>query len=277
MGTPWDRAAAGYLEEWVPRFLPYHADLVREMALRPGDRVFVPSAGPGAEVIAIARAVAATGFVRATDKSEAMVALCREQVERAQLATRVECESADATDARGGPWDAVVCAFGLWQLPSRVAALAAWAGCLAARGKVGIITWGPREPETPFDWLHAALRDVEPGLQPADPHVGTTRDEMAVMFSEAGLTLVRHTVVRHTLAFKSAQSFVRAMREACTWRRVWEELGEARFERVASRFYEQAGGPDRALSFDPVASMAIAARAGVDVDALLLDLPGASY
>jgi hypothetical protein len=56
MGTPWDRAALGYLEEWVPRFVPYHLDLVREMALAPGQRVLVPSAGPGAEVLPVARA-----------------------------------------------------------------------------------------------------------------------------------------------------------------------------------------------------------------------------
>src|SRR3954451_17586568 len=72
MASYWDRAAAGYLEEWVPRFMPYHVDFVREAALSAGQRAFVVSSGPGAEVLAVARAVGKTGLVRATDLSEEM-------------------------------------------------------------------------------------------------------------------------------------------------------------------------------------------------------------
>lgn len=266
MGTPWDHAAAGYLEEWVPRFVPYHLDLVREMALRDGDRALVTSAGPGAEVLAVARAVGDAGFVRATDRSDEMVRICREQVERAGLAGRVTCEVADAIDARGGLWDAAICAFGLWQLRSRVDALRAWGRELAPRGKVGIITWGPNEPGDPFARLDACLRELEPGSMVPAPFIDAGRDAMSAMFDEAGLAMVRHTVVRHTLSFRNAEAFVRAMREACTWRRVWEELGDARLERVAARFYEGYGGPDKPLSFDPPATLAIAALPGAEVE-----------
>ena len=89
---------------------------------------------------------------------------------------------------------------------------------------------------------------------------------MANMFADAGLAMVRHTVVRHTLSFASAEAFVRAMREACTWRRIWEELGDARLERVAARFYEETGGPGAPLSFDPPATLAIAALPGTEVE-----------
>jgi ubiquinone/menaquinone biosynthesis C-methylase UbiE len=266
MGTPWDRAAGGYLEEWVPRFVPYHLDLVAEMAMRPGDRVLVTSAGPGAEVLAVARVVGPSGRVRATDKSVEMVRICREQVERAGLATPVEHAAADASDAAGGPWDAVLCAFGLWQLPSRVEALRAWAAALAPHGKVGIITWGPTDPGEPFHVLTACLRELEPELAVPDPHVQAAREAMEAMFVEAGLAMVRHTVVRHTLTFRSADAFVRAMSEACTWRRIWEDLGEARMQRVAARFYEKVGGPGAPLSFDPPATLAVAALPGAQVE-----------
>jgi ubiquinone/menaquinone biosynthesis C-methylase UbiE len=261
MGTPWDRAAAQYLEQWVPRFVPYHLDLVREMALRAGDRVLVTSAGPGAEVLAVARAVGGQGFVRATDKSPEMVRICREQTGLARLAAPIECAEADATDASGGPWDGVLCAFGLWQLPARVEALSAWRQALAAHGKVGIITWGPSDPADPFAQLSAFLRELEPVYAVPDPHVDAEREAMGNLFEQAGLAMVRHTVVRHTLNFGSAEAFVRAMREACTWRRVWEQVGDARLERVAARFYESCGGPDRPISFDPAATLAIAAAA----------------
>lgn len=266
MGTPWDRAAEGYLEEWVPRFVPYHLDLVREMALKPGERVLVTSAGPGAEVLAVARAVGEQGFVRATDKSEQMVRICSEQMERAKLEVRVECAACDASDAAGGPWDAVLCAFGLWQLPAREDSLRAWAKALAPRGKVGIITWGPGDPSEPFELLSASLREIEPSFRVPAPHVQAAREAMQAMFGQAGLSMVRHTVVRHTLSFKSAESFVRAMREACTWRRIWEELGDARLDRVATRFYERVGGPTTPLSFDPPATLAIAALPGAEVE-----------
>jgi ubiquinone/menaquinone biosynthesis C-methylase UbiE len=266
MGTPWDRAAAGYLEEWVPRFVPYHLDLVREMVLREGARVLVTSAGPGAEVLAVARGIGPAGFVRATDKSAEMVRICREQIETARLPAAFECDEADASDAHGGPWDAVLCAFGLWQLPARVEALRAWAKELAPRGKVGVITWGPSDPDEPFQILSASLRELEPTFEVPDPHVDAARDAMAAMFAQAGLSMVRHTVVRHTLSFRSAEAFVRAMREACTWRRIWEELGDARIEKVAARFYDRVGGPGEPLSFNPPATIGIAALPGAEVE-----------
>ena len=266
MGTPWDRAAEGYLEEWVPRFVPYHLDLVHEMAMRPGDRVLVTSAGPGAEVLAVARAVGDSGAVRATDKSVEMVRICREQTDRARLATPVECAVADASDVRGGPWDAVLCAFGLWQVPSRTDMLRAWAGALASTGKVGIITWGPSDPAEPFQMLTACLHELEPALAVPDVHVHAARDAMAAMFAEAGLAMVRHTLVSHTLAFQSAEAFVRAMREGCTWRRIWEDVGDARMQRVAARFCERVGGPSAPLSFEPTATIAIAALPGAEVE-----------
>jgi threonine dehydrogenase-like Zn-dependent dehydrogenase len=266
MGTPWDRAAAAYLEEWVPRFVPYHLDLVREMALHPGGRVLVTSAGPGAEVLAVARALGDAGFVRATDRSREMVRICREQMERARLPARFECAECDAADATGGPWDGVLCAFGLWQLPSRVAALRAWGASLAPHGKIGVITWGPGDVGEPFQVLAACLREVEPAVAVPDAHVQAARDAMEAMFVDAGLAMVRHTVVRHTLSFRSAEAFVHAMREGCTWRRVWEELGDPRLERVAARFYERVGGPGTPLSFEPAATLAIAAPPGSEVE-----------
>jgi ubiquinone/menaquinone biosynthesis C-methylase UbiE len=264
--TPWDRAAAGYLEEWVPRFMPYHLDLVREMAVRQGDRVLVTASGPGAEVLAVARAVGARGYVKATDRSPEMVRLCGQQVESGHLEATVECVEADALDATGGLWDAVLCAFGLWQLPDREDALRAWARELAPRGKVGVIAWGPGDAGDPFFEIAACLREVERGVKVPDVDGLTGRAAMASMFEGSGLTMVRHTVVSHTLSFKSAEGFVRALREACSWRRVWEEIGDQRMERVAARFYAAHGGPDAPLTFEPAATLAVAALPGAEVE-----------
>jgi len=267
MATAWDRAAADYLATWAPRFIPYHADLLRELALRQGERVLVVSAGPGAEALAAMRAVDLEGFVRATDTSEEMVRLCREQMQLAGFdgAHYLRCEVADASDTTGGPWDAVVSAFGLWQLDAdaRALALRAWGESLSsgASGRIGLLVWGPSSGDDPFDRLFKALGDVEPG------HARASRPDLAdeasirSLFEAAGLTVVRHAVVRHPVAFGTARSFVRAMREACTLRRVWEQIGDARMETVAQAFYDQIGGSEVPVSFEPPATLVIATRA----------------
>jgi SAM-dependent methyltransferase len=277
MATPWDRAAPGYLETWVPRFTPYHVDLVRELALNVGQRVLVVSAGPGAEALAAVRAVDLEGYVRVTDKSEEMIRLCRDRMDVAGFgnARSVRCEVADASDASGGPWDSVICAFGLWQLDGdpvhgatspRQIALRAWGEALGPSGKVGVLIWGPSEPDDPFERLFEALRGCEPKLAPPRARVLAERDAMAALFESAGLAVVRHTVIRHPVVFPTAEAFVRAVRESCVWRRVWEEIGDVRMHKVALAYYEKNGGPDAPVSFEPMATMVIGARPGAQVD-----------
>lgn len=248
----------------MPRFTPYHADLVRELALEIGDRVLVVSAGPGAEALAAARVVDLEGHVRATDRSAEMVRLCRQRIAVAGFADpgHMRCEVADADDTTGGPWDAVMCAFGLWQLDSgeRDAALRAWAESLSEHGRVGILVWGPSEPNDPFELLLKLFRDLEPDHTSRSVRALAEPETMAAMLESAGLAVVRHAVVRHAVDFPSAEAFVRAMREGCVCRRVWEEIGDARVERVAAAFYDSHGGRDAPVSFSPAATLVIGAR-----------------
>jgi ubiquinone/menaquinone biosynthesis C-methylase UbiE len=265
MATPFDRAAKRYIEEWVPRFVPYHLDLVRELALAQGQRVLVASCGPGAEVLAVARAVGDGGTVRATDTSAELVAICDEQVKRAGF-KGITCERAEAADVGEGGWDAVLCAFGLWQLPDRAVVIRAWAGSLAPTGKVGMLTFGPPDETDPFELLARALREVEPTAVAKPPRIDAKRESVAKMFEDGGLVLVRHTLLRHTVSFPSAEDFTSAICEGRTWRKVWEELGPERMRRVTARFYDQVGGPTAPLVFEPAATLAIAALPGAEIE-----------
>jgi ubiquinone/menaquinone biosynthesis C-methylase UbiE len=265
MATPWDRAAEKYLEEWVPRFVPYHLDLVRELALADGQRVLVVSAGPGAEVLAVARAVGDKGSVRATDASADMIRICDAQVKKAGF-TAVTCQEAAPSEVGDGGWHAVVCAFGLWAIDDRSAALKAWTRALAPSGKVGVLTFGPPDDADPFELLSVALRELEPSATARPSRIESKRDEMASMFDAAGLSLVRHTVLRHTVSFPSAEAFIAAISEGRTWGRVRDELGPERFGRVTARFYDQVGGPAAPLSFEPAVTLAIAALPGAVVE-----------
>jgi ubiquinone/menaquinone biosynthesis C-methylase UbiE len=265
MGTPWDRVADRYLEEWVPRFVPYHLDLVRELALAEGQRVLVTSSGPGAEVLAVARAVGEKGRVRATDASEEMVRLCSEQVKTAGFAC-ASCERAEITDVGQGEWNAIICAFGLWQHEDRAAVLRAWAASLAPTGKVGLLTFGPPDDDDAFEHLSRALRELEPAAATQPPRIDAAREAMAQMFEGGGLALVRHTVLRHVVSFKTAEDFTSAIREGRTWRRVWDELGPERIGRVTARFFDKVGGPAAPLTFAPAVTLAIAALPGAEVE-----------
>lgn len=272
MGTPWDRAADGYLEHWIPRFLPYHTDLMRELAIPEGARVLVTNSGPGGnEVLAAARAVGETGHVRATDASARMVEICREQVKNAGFDGWVQCAQADAAAVPDGPYDVIVCAFGLWQIVERELTLRSWSRGLKKGGKVGVIAWGPAEVDDPFEQIRDILHEVEPDVSTHSHSVVADREKTERMFSECELSMVRHTVVRHSLTFPTAELFVAALRESCTFRRVWETIGDERFARVAAKFYDRCGGPLEPLTFAPPATIAIAARPGDEVT--LLDRP----
>lgn len=265
MGTPWDRAGAKYIEEWVPRFVPYHLDLVRELSLAQGQRVLVVSSGPGSEVLAVARAVGDRGFVRATDRHEDLVRVCCEQLEKAGFSA-VQCERAEPSDVGDGEWNAIVCAFGLWKMESREAVLSRWASALAPNGKVGVLTFGPPSDDDPFEMLSRALKELEPNALHRPTRVDPTREGMAKMFESGGLSLVRHTILRHTITFESAEAFVDAIKEGRTWGKVWNELGPERMGRVTARFYDQVGGPTEAMSFEPAVTLAIAALPGAEVE-----------
>lgn len=265
MATPFDRAATRYIEEWVPRFVPYHLDLVRELALAQGQRVFVARCGPGAEVLAVARAVGDRGKVRATDPSADMVRICAEQARKAGFPS-VTCEQADPDDVGEGGWNAIVCAFGMWTVRDRPAVMKGWADSLAPRGKLGVLTFGPPDEHDPFEILARALRELEPNATTKPPRIEASRESFAKTFESGGLALVRHTLLRHTVSFPTAEDFVNAIREGRTWRNVFEELGPERMGRVTARFYDQVGGPTEPLVFEPAATLAIAALPGAEVE-----------
>jgi ubiquinone/menaquinone biosynthesis C-methylase UbiE len=265
MATPFDRAAKRYLEEWVPRFVPYHLDLVRELALAQGQRVLVARCGPGAEVIAVARAVGDRGRVRATDPSGELISICEGQVKNAGFPA-VTCERAAPSDVGEGGWNAVICAFGLWTLEDRPNVLKRWGDSLAPHGKVGVLSFGPPDETDPFEILGTALRELEPDAVNMPPRIESTRDRFERVFEEGGLSLVRHTILRHTVSFATAEAFTDAIREGRTWRNVWEELGPDRMRQVTARFYDRVGGPTAPLVFEPAATLAIGAIPGDEVE-----------
>lgn len=114
--------------------------------------------------------------------------------------------------------------------------------------------------------LARALQELEPDATTKPPRIDSTRDSISRTFEDGGLALVRHTMLRHTVSFPTAEAFVAAIREGRTWRNVFDELGPERMGRVTARFYDQVGGPTAPLVFEPAATLAIAALPGAEVE-----------
>src|SRR5262245_4005956 len=90
---------------------------VERVALRPGARVLDVCCGSGASALPAARAVGDAGAVLGLDLSDRMLALARAKV--AALALRnVAFERGDLLDrsVAPGPFDAVLCVFGIFFL-----------------------------------------------------------------------------------------------------------------------------------------------------------------
>ena len=257
----WDRAAQSYADFWAPRLIPYYDDLVQKVAPKPGQRVLVTSAGPGAELRAVALAMQNRGELTATDPSGEMIDKARFNVAGADLEMPVSFEVTEANDTLGKEWDLILNFFGLWQLPDRRETLRAWARALDPNGHVGILAWGPPDPEGPFELVSASLQQLEPELgELTKARELAAREAMANLLEEAGLRLLRHAIVRHPMEFVSAQGFFRALCHGCSFLRVVEKLGAERTQRVAESFYTRLDPPSprTPLAYSPAAAIAIA-------------------
>lgn len=257
----WDHAVQPYADFWVPRLIPYYDDLVQKAVPRPDERVLVTSVGPGAELRAVALAMEQRGQLAATDASPAMIQAARKALEAAEVHMPVQLEVAEAFDTLGRPWDLILSAFSLWQLPDRRSTLQRWARAVQPDGRIGILVWGPPDPDGPFEKVSAALQQVEPALgELVKAWELAARQPMRDLLEDAGLKLIRHATVRHDMEFASAEGFFAAMRRGCSFLRVCDKLGSQRTERVAEAFYDRLDPPSSRtpLTFAPSAAVAVA-------------------
>ncbi|MBI5535347.1 MAG: methyltransferase domain-containing protein [Deltaproteobacteria bacterium] len=261
----WDKVVPHYLDFWVPRLIPYHEDLVRKSVPRPGERVLVTAAGPGAELLPISRAMEGRGELVATDTSEAMIEHAKQLIGPAEIKMPIELRVADASDTLGRRWDLIMNAFGMWQLEDRIGTLSAWRDALADGGRVALLVWGPPDPDGPFELVGSSLQDLEPALgEHTRRRELAARESMATMLEQAGLQLVRHAVVRNVMEFGAAEGFFKALFSGCSYVQFAETLGRERIEALAQAFYARLSPPSprTPLSFAPAAAIAIAERAG---------------
>ncbi len=254
----WDRASPGYLAEWQPHFAPYEHDLAAELCLREGDRAISTA---GTEALALARAVGESGRVHAFDPSDAVRVLCKERVTAAGLEERIEISSAP----KGAPAHAAVSAFELVTADDPVSHVRALGELISPVGKVGVIVWGPPEQDDPERAFARIVDELHPEIAASSDPTNLDRASLAALFEAAGLALVRHTVVSHTLVFQRAERFALSLLGARTYGPKLAALGQEAVAAALARFYQRFA-EDAPISYSPAATIVIGAHHGAEVE-----------
>ncbi len=161
-GAVFDAAAEGFAL-WSPLLWDrIGAASAAAAALRSGERVLDACCGAGAAALPAARAVGPTGAVDAVDLSAGLLAEGRRRAEAAAL-DAVTFHQADLMAWDGGPYDAVLCVFGVFFLPDMDAGGERLVDLLRPGGRLVVTTWerGSVEPVVgPFAEAAAAAQEA---------------------------------------------------------------------------------------------------------------------
>ncbi len=219
VGAVFDAAAAGFAV-WSPLLWDrVGAASASAAALRPGERVLDACCGAGAAALPAGRAVGSSGYVDAVDLSAGLVAAGRRRAGSTGL-DAVAFHEADLLSWTAGPYDAVLCVFGVFFLPDMDAGGARLAGLLRPGGRLVVTTWerGSVEPlVVPFAEAAAAAHAADGRVAPmpsAAMRANVARvdgaDRLAAWLAGLGLDRARVTVERFDVALTEdlAWSFV---------------------------------------------------------------------
>lgn len=142
-----DRVADSYEAVGPPWFTPIGAALVDAVAPAAGERVVDLGCGSGATLFPLAAAVGPTGTVTGLDLSARMIERTAAGVRARGLSTvDLHVRDVSAPELPAGSYDLAVSSLVIFFLPDPAAALRAWRELLVPGGRLGISTFGERDP-----------------------------------------------------------------------------------------------------------------------------------
>lgn len=206
----WDRAAADYEESWARQLRPAQDRLLALAALEAGERVLELAAGTGLITFRAARAVGPTGTVIATDISDVMVAMVREEASRQGL----DWITAERADAESYPFeadafDAVLCGLGLMYAPDPIASLNGGVRVLRSGGRFVAAVWGNRSRCGWAEIFPIVERRVTSEVCPLFFQLGTG-DALALRMEAAGYRVTGNERIETVLEYDSADAAIGA-------------------------------------------------------------------
>lgn len=218
----WDASGAGY-DAWGAMIQsvirPAAEHMLDAMGVGDGDSVLELACGSGALTQLLAKRVGADGRVFATDLSPGMVALARENADRAGL-SQVHVEEMDGEvfafdDER---FDSAVSSLGLMFFPDPESSLRSQMQALAPSGCVGAIVFsGPAS--NPFFAVPAQIIGARAGIAPPAPGMPGpfalgAPGHLASLFEAVGLSSVTAQTITATVRLESVDEHLRFLKDA---------------------------------------------------------------
>jgi len=168
----WDKAAEYYDNSWKKQLQPAQNRLMEMMNLQPGENVLETACGTGLVTVRIAKAVGRDGRVTATDLSQGMIDLAKENINSNNGSLDFRRMDAEDLDLDESSFDAVICSLGLMYVPDPLRSLREMHRVLKPAGRAGIAIWGERK--------HCGWADIFPIV---DQYVAS---EVCPMFFQQG-------------------------------------------------------------------------------------------
>lgn len=142
----WDKAAEFYNKSWKDQLKPAQDRTLEMINLRPGEVVLETSCGTGLVTFRAAKKVGSDGKVVATDLSDEMIEMAKEEAEERSLNNisfhRMDAEQLQLEDEQ---FDKAICCLGLMYFPSPLKGLQEMHRLLKPGGKAAISIWGERK------------------------------------------------------------------------------------------------------------------------------------
>ena len=256
VGALFDRVARTYDEVGVPWFGPIAQGLVDALAVQPGEDVVDLGCGKGAALLPLAEHAGPRARVVGVDISAGMAALARVAAAGRGL-DQVEVVVGDAAEPPLPPAsvDVVASSLVVFFLPDPQGALTRWATLLRPGGRLGISTFGPRDPAwVELDGVFAPYLPPELMDARTSGARGPFSSDAGVegLLHAAGLVDVRTVTARVTAVCRDADHWY-AFSTSHGQRAMWESVPAAQQAAVKEQAYAvlaRTARPDGSIHLD---------------------------
>ncbi|MBV9601187.1 MAG: methyltransferase domain-containing protein [Chloroflexi bacterium] len=231
MAGIFNRAAPTYGQVGPGYFDYFGQRLVAQAGLKPGMRVLDVATGRGAVLFPAAQAVGPSGSVIGIDLAEEMVHATNAEIERRRL-LNASAEVLDADDLTfpEASFDAITCAFSVFFLSDRDAALREFYRLLRAGGQLAVSIWGEetRSEVTRWRWYDELVRRFLPsssGSSPLNPgREMDTPGQLAARLAAAAFADISLQSETKAFAYASPEDW---------WQERWSLFFRTALERLA--------------------------------------------
>lgn len=186
----WEEVATEYAQDRLGIFERSGRRLLELLRPSPGSKLLDVGTGTGVVALQASAWVGPEGRVTGSDVAMAMVSLAKEAAAEQDRTSVTFCQmDAEQLDFPDASFDAVTCAFSLFQFPDMNQALAEMGRVLKPGGRLGLSNWGPGY----FSPVASLQRDLfrEFGIRPLLPNpIAFRPDGLQMLLRESAFTAV---------------------------------------------------------------------------------------